>query len=150
MARVRSTTRVTHDGEEAETAETALISEVMKQSGLVVSEDVSDEGAPAAEAEQVGAEEDEPEDDYSVMPSKPSHLEFGRSTITEDDMPKLMKLGYFSEAKKELIRFGGEEITPKPKEDEVIVFKSFFKAGLRFPLNEMIADVLKKFGIYLH
>jgi hypothetical protein len=30
------------------------------------------------------------------------------------------------------------------------VFKSLFKAGLRFPLNKMIADVLKKFGIYLH
>jgi hypothetical protein len=150
MARVLSTARVTHDGEEAETAETAPISKVMKRSGLVVSEDVSDEGAPAAEAEQVNAEEDESEDDYSVVPSKPSHLEFGRSTVTEDDMPKLMKLGYFSEAKKELIRFGGEEITPKLEKDEVVVFKSFFKAGLRFPLNEMIADVLKKFGIYLH
>jgi hypothetical protein len=100
MARVRSTARVTHDGEEAETAETAPISEVMKWSGLVVSEDVSDEGAPATEAEQVGAEEDESEDDYSAVPSKPSHLEFGRSTVTEDDMPKLMKLGYFSEAKR--------------------------------------------------
>jgi hypothetical protein len=122
----------------------------MKRSGLVVSEDVSDEGAPAAEAEQVVAEEHESEDDYSVVPSKPGHLEFGRSTVTEDDMPKLMKLGYFSEAKKELIRFGGDEITPKPEKDEVVVFKSFFKAGLRFPLNEMIADVLKKFGIYLH
>jgi hypothetical protein len=65
-------------------------------------------------------------------------------------MPKLMKLGYFSEAKKELIRFGGMEITPKPEKDEVVVFKSFFKAGLRFPLNEMITDVLGKFGIYLH
>jgi hypothetical protein len=84
------------------------------------------------------------------VPSKPSHLEFGRSTVTEDDMTKLMKLGYFSKAKKELIRFGGEEITLKPKEDEVVVFKSFFKAELRFPLNEMIADVLGKFGIYLH
>ena len=148
MARVRSTARVTRDGEEAETAETAPISEVMKRSGLEVPVDVFDEGA--AEAEQVGAEEDESEDDYSVVPSKPSHLEFGRSTVTEDDMPKLMKLGYFSEAKKELIRFGGEEITPKPEKDEVVVFKSFFKAGLRFPLNEMIADVLGKFGIYLH
>jgi hypothetical protein len=153
MARVRSTARVTRDGEEAETAETAPISEVMKRSGLIVPEDVFDKGASAAEAEQVGevgAEEDESEDDYSAVPSKPSHLEFGRSTVTEDDMPKLMKLGYFSEAKKELIRFGGEEITPKPEKDEVVVFKSFFKAGLRFPLNEMIAHVLKKFGIYLH
>jgi hypothetical protein len=110
MARVHSTARVTRDGEEAEAAETTPISEVMKRSGLVVSEDVSDEGAPAAEAKQI-----ESEDDYSVVPSKPSHLEFGMSTVTEDDMPKLMKLGYFSEAKKELIRFGGEEITPKPK-----------------------------------
>jgi hypothetical protein len=150
MARVRSTARVTRDGEEAEAAETAPISEVMKQSGLVVPGDISDEGAPAAEAEQIVTEEGDSADDYSVVPSKPSHLEFGRSTVTEDDMPKLMKLGYFSEAKKELIRFGGEEITPKPKKDEVVVFKSFFKAGLRFPLNEMIADVLGKFGIYLH
>ena len=30
------------------------------------------------------------------------------------------------------------------------MFKSFFKAGLRFPLNGMIADVLKKFEVYLH
>jgi hypothetical protein len=145
MARVRSTSRVTHDGEEAEGAETAPISEVMKRSGLVVSEDAS-----AAEAEQVDAEEIESEDDYSAVPSKPSHLEFGKSTITKGDMSKLMKLGYFSEAKKELVRFGGEKITPKPEKDEVVVFKSFFKARLRFPLNGMIADVLKKFGIYLH
>jgi hypothetical protein len=150
MARVCSTARVTRDEEEAEATETALIFEVMKQSGLVVPGDIFDEGAPAAEAEQIVGEEDDSADDYSVVPSKPSHLEFGRSTVTEDDMPKLMKLGYFSEAKKELICFGGEEITPNPEKDEVVVFKSFFKAGLRFPLNDMIADVLGKFGIYLH
>jgi hypothetical protein len=107
MARVRSTARVTRDGEEAEGAETAPISEVMKRSGLVVSED-----ALATEAEQADAEEVESKDDYSVVPTKPSHLEFGKSTISEGDMPKLMNLGYFSEAKKELVRFGGEEITP--------------------------------------
>jgi hypothetical protein len=95
MARVRSTARVTRDGEEVEGAKTAPISEVMKRSGLVVSED-----APAAEAGQVDAEEIEFEDDYSAVPSKPNHLEFGKSTITEGDMSKLVKLGYFSEAKK--------------------------------------------------
>jgi hypothetical protein len=36
MARVRSTARVTRDAEEAEAAKTASISEVMRQSGLVV------------------------------------------------------------------------------------------------------------------
>jgi hypothetical protein len=125
MARVCSTARVTHDGAEAEGAETAPISEVMKRSGLVASED-----APAAEAEQADAEELESKDDYSAVQTKPSHLEFGKSTISEDDMPKLINLGYFNEAKKELVRFGGEEITPKPGKDEVVVFRSFFKAGV--------------------
>jgi hypothetical protein len=149
MARVRSTARVIRDGEEAEAAETAPISEVMRRSGLAVPEEAS-EGAPAAEAEQIDVEESETEDKYNAMPSKPSHLEFGKSTITEGDMPKLMKLGYITEAKRKLVRFGGGEITPKPEKNEVVVFKSFFKAGLRFPLHEMIADVLEKFGIYLH
>jgi hypothetical protein len=145
MARVRSTARVTRDGEEAKGVETAPISKVMQRSGLVVSGD-----APAAETEQADAEEIESDDDYSVVPSKPNHLEFGKSTVTEGDMSNLMKLGYFNEAKKELVHFGGEEITPKLEKDEVVVFKSFFKAGLRFPLNGMIADVSKKFGIFLH
>jgi hypothetical protein len=146
MARVRSTTRVERDGDETEAVETVPISEAMRRSGLISSEDT-----PAAEATQADVEEAGSEDEYSCrMPSKPSHLDFGKSTISEADLPKMVKLGYFSEAKKELVRFGGEEITPKPEKNEVVVFKSFFKAGLRFPLNGMIADVLKKFGVYLH
>jgi hypothetical protein len=49
-----------------------------------------------------------------------------------------------------LVRFGGEETISKPENDEVVVFKSFFKSGLRFPLHGMIADVLENFEIYLH
>jgi hypothetical protein len=146
MARVRSTARVDPEGDETEATDTVPISEAMKRSGLVTSED-----APAAEVEQADVEDTESEDDYSsVVPSKPSHLDFGKSTISKGDLPKMLNLGYLSEAKKELIRFGGEETTLKPEKDEVVIFKSFFKAGLRFPLNKMIADVLKKFGIYLH
>jgi hypothetical protein len=72
-----------------------------------------------------------------LIPSKPSHLDFEKSTVSEADVPMMMKLGYFGEAKQKLIRFAGEETTPVPKDDEVIIFKSFFRAGLRFPLNEM-------------
>jgi hypothetical protein len=154
MARVCSTARVIRDGEEAEAAETAPISKVMKQSGLVVTEGASDEGAPAAEAKQADIEEGdggEEEIDYNtVMPSKPSHLDFGKSIVSEADMPMMIKLGYFGEAETRLIRFGGEETTPKLENDEVVVFRSFFKAGLRFPLHEMIGDVLEDFEIYLH
>jgi hypothetical protein len=32
----------------------------------------------------------------------------------------------------------------------VVVFKSFMKAGLRFPLHKMLVEVLKAFKIYLH
>jgi hypothetical protein len=154
MARVRSTTRITRDKEETEAAETAPISEVMRQSGLVVTEGASDEGAPATEAEQADIEESdagEEEIDYNTtMPSKPNHLDFGKSTVSEADMPMMTKLGYFGEAEKKLIHFGGEETIPKPENDEVVVFKSFFKAGLRFPLHGMIADALENFEIYLH
>jgi hypothetical protein len=151
---VRSTARITRDGEVAKAAETAPISEVMRQSGLVVIEGASEEGAPAAEAEQADIEEgnaDEEEIDYNtVMPSKPSHLDFGKSIVSEADMPMMLKLCYFGEAEKKLIRFGGEETTPKPENDEVVVFRSFIKAGLRFPLHEMIGDVLEDFKIYLY
>jgi hypothetical protein len=155
MARVRSTARVTRDGEEAEATETAPISEVMRQSGLVVTEGAIEEGAPAAKTEQDVeeeiADEEEEEEDYSILiPSKPSHLDFEKSTVSEANMPMMMKLGYIGEAEKKLIHFAGEETTPTPKDDEVLVFKSFFRAGLWFPLNEIIGEILDNYEIFLH
>jgi hypothetical protein len=154
MARVRSTARVTRDGEEAEAAETAPISEVMRRSRLIVTEGTADKESPTAETKQVDTKEgdgNEGEIDYDIiMPSKPSHLDFGKSTVSEADMTIMTKLGYFRETEKGLVRFGEEETIPKPEDDEIVVFKSFFKAGLRFPLHGMIAEVLEKFGIYLH
>jgi hypothetical protein len=154
MARVCSTARVSREGEETDVTKTTPISEVMKQSGFIVTEGTTDEGTPTVEAEQAAIEEenvDEEEEDYSILiPSKPSHLDFEKSTVSEDDMPMMMKLGYFGETERKLVRFAGEETTPAPKDDEVVVFKNFFRAGLRFPLNEMIGEVLKNFEIYLH
>jgi hypothetical protein len=106
MARVRSTARVSHEGEETETTETAPISEVMKWSGLVVLEEVAAEGASNTEAEQIvagGESDNESEEDNSILsPTKPSHIEFGKSTVTEDDMVMMRKLGYFGEAEASL------------------------------------------------
>jgi hypothetical protein len=67
-----------------------------------------------------------------------------------EDMIMMKKLGYFGEAESKLVRFAGEEVVPEPKEDKVVVFKSFFRAGLWFPLYDMIGEVLKNFEIYLH
>jgi hypothetical protein len=96
MARVRSTARVDREGDETEAVETVPISKAMKRSGLMTPEDV-----PAAEAEQADIEETDSEDDYNIaVPSKPSHLDFGKSTFSKADFPKMVKSGYFSEDKK--------------------------------------------------
>jgi hypothetical protein len=52
MVRVRSTTRVSREGDKTEATETAPISEVMKRSDLVV----ADEGTSNVEAEQTVTE----------------------------------------------------------------------------------------------
>jgi hypothetical protein len=98
------------------------------------------------EAEQTIAEaaSDDEEDDGILSPSKPSHLEFGKSTVKAEDLILMKKLGYFGKDDDELIRFVGHEVIPEPRDDEFVVFKSF-RAGLRFPLYEMIGDVLKNF-----
>jgi hypothetical protein len=62
----------------------------------------------------------------------------------------MKKLGYFGEDEVKLIHFAGEEVILELKEDEVVVFRSFFRAGLQFPLYDMIGEVLKRFEIYLH
>jgi hypothetical protein len=153
MARVRSTARVSREGDDAEMTETTPISEMMRQSGLVVPKEAVAEG-DTAEAKQTVAKDgsdDEFEEDNSILsPSKPSHIEFGKSIVSAEDLVMMKKLGYFGEAESKFIRFASKEVIPEPKEDEVVLFKSFFRAGLRFPLYDIIGEVLKKFEIYLH
>jgi hypothetical protein len=149
MARVRSTARVTREGEEPGTSEMIPIFEMMKHSGLVVQEEkewVPTEGIAGPEAEPTTAEadSDNEDDDGILSPSKPSHIEFGKSTIKAEDLVLMKKLGYFGENDDELVRFAGEVVIPEPQDDELVFFKSFFRAGLRFPLYEMIGEVLKK------
>jgi hypothetical protein len=78
--------------------------------------------------------DNESEDDDSILClTKPSYVEFGRSTVKAEDLVLMKKLGYFGENGDELVRFAGEGTILEPKEDEVVVFKSFFRAGLWFP-----------------
>ena len=125
MARVRSTARVEREGDEAKGTETVPISEAMQRSRLVTSERiptaeteqaVAETEQAAAEAEQGDIEEADSDDDYHIaVPSKPSHLDFGKSTISKADFSKMVKSGYFSEDEKKLIRFAGEELPRSQK-----------------------------------
>jgi hypothetical protein len=59
-----------------------------------------------------------------------------------------MKGRYFRDMS--IVRVGGDSATPAPEEDEVVVYRSFMKAGLRFPLSKCLVEVLKTFEIFLH
>jgi hypothetical protein len=50
----------------------------------------------------------------------------------------------------DLVCLVGEDTTTMLKEDEVVIFRSFLSARLRFPLYKMVVGVLKRFDIYLH
>jgi hypothetical protein len=125
MARVRSTARVEREGGEAEGAETVPISKAMQRSRLVTSEGiptaekkqtVADTEQVAAEAEEGDSEEADSDDDYHIaIPSKPSHLDFGKSTVSKADFSKMVKSGYFSENEKKLLRFGGRKLPRSQK-----------------------------------
>jgi hypothetical protein len=49
-----------------------------------------------------------------------------------------------------IMRAGGDSTAPAPEVDEVVVYRSFMKAGLRFPLSKFLVEVLKTFEIYFH
>jgi hypothetical protein len=44
----------------------------------------------------------------------------------------------------------GERTVPTPEDNEVMIFRSFFKAGLRFPISRFVVEVLKIYQVYLH
>jgi hypothetical protein len=44
----------------------------------------------------------------------------------------------------------GDRTVPVPEENAVVIYRSFFKAGLRFPLSRFVVEVLKIYEIFLH
>jgi hypothetical protein len=84
--------------------------------------------------------------DVEDRPWRPSRVVFEKSTVKQGKIEE-MKCKYFHEIS--IVRAGGESIVHLPEADEVVVFKSFMKAGLHFPLHKMLVEVLKTFEIYL-
>jgi hypothetical protein len=78
---------------------------------------------------------------------RPSYVVFGKSTVKHGQI-EAMKGRYFHDIS--IVRDGGESIVALPKADGVVVFKSFMKARLCFPLHKILVEVLKTFDIYLH
>jgi hypothetical protein len=86
-------------------------------------------------------------EDAKDRPWRPSHVVFGKSTIKQGQIDA-MRGRYFRDIS--IMRAKGENNVPLPEGDEVVVYRSFIKAGLRFPLDKLLVEVLKTFEIYLH
>jgi hypothetical protein len=86
-------------------------------------------------------------EDSEDRPWRPSHVVFGKSTIKQSHLDN-MRGRYFRDMS--IVRADGDRVVPAPEENEVVIFRSFFKAGLRFPLSRFVVEVLKTYQIFLH
>jgi hypothetical protein len=85
--------------------------------------------------------------DAKDRPWRPSHVVFGKSTVKKGQI-EAMKGKYFHDIS--IVWPEGENTVPLPEADEVVVYKGFMEAGLRFPLHKMLVEVLNRSEIYLH
>jgi hypothetical protein len=112
--------------------------------GATASQAKADSMNPSEDSDNIDIEED----NTIIWPTKPSHVNFGKSMIKGGHIEVLNHFSYIDNVN--WVRLGGDDLVPNPKEDEIVVFRSFMKAGLWFPLHKTIVAVLKRFNIYLH
>jgi hypothetical protein len=87
-------------------------------------------------------------EDSEDRPWRPSHTVFGKSTIRQSHLDN-MRGRYFRDIS--IVRAdNGDRTVPVPEENEVVMYQSFFKAGLWFPLSRFVVEALKIYEIFLH
>jgi hypothetical protein len=86
-------------------------------------------------------------EDSEDRPWRPSHAVFRKSTIKQSHLDN-MRGRYFRDMS--LVRADADRVVPVPEENEIVIFRSFFKAELRFPLSRFVVEVLKTYQIFLH
>lgn len=74
-------------------------------------------------------------------------FDFGLSRITSRDLDSFAKYKWFA---RDAARPSEGETVPKPHDDEVVVFKEFFDARLRFPPHQLVIGALKRFNLMFH
>jgi hypothetical protein len=67
------------------------------------------------------------DEDSADRPWRPSHSIFRKSTIKQSHLEN-MRGRYFQDMS--IVRAGGDNNVPAPEENEVVIFRSFFKDGL--------------------
>jgi hypothetical protein len=87
-------------------------------------------------------------EDSEDRPRRPSHAVFRKSTIRQSHLDNL-RGRYFRDIS--IVRAdNGDRIVPVPEENEVVIYRNFFKAWLRFPLSRFMVEVLKIYEVFFH
>jgi hypothetical protein len=85
-------------------------------------------------------------EDSEDRPWRPSQAVFGKSAIRQSHLDNMIGR-YFRDIS--IVRAdNGYRTVPAPEENEVVIYRSFFKAGLRFPLSSFVVEVLKIYQIF--
>jgi hypothetical protein len=79
-------------------------------------------------------------EDSEDRPWRPSHAVFRKSTIKQSHLDN-MRWRYFRDMS--IVRADVDRVVPAPEEDEVVIYQSLFKVGLRLPLIRFMVEVLK-------
>jgi hypothetical protein len=87
-------------------------------------------------------------EDSEDRPWRPSHAIFGKSTIKQSHLDNMR--GRYSRDMSIVRADNGDKTAPTPEENEVVIFRSFFKDRLRLPLSRFVVEVLKVYQIFLH
>ena len=91
--------------------------------------------------------EADPSDLMGSREKPPPTLIFGQSWATQELVESYEQKGYFGPG---VCCAPREEVTPDPREGECVVFRDFFAAGLRFPLDPIFPKILARFGLRMH
>ena len=119
----------------------------------ITAKDVTEGAASSEEVEHLS----EGEESLSNMDADPSELmkreqpaptlRFGTSLMSAALIESYVERGYFPAG---VCRPPQAEETPDPQDGECVVFHDFFVAGLRFPLDPKVPEILARFKVKIH
>lgn len=84
-----------------------------------------------------------------MMPTNSSFY-LGRSKVTHNLIQEYVNKDYLWPLTASSFCPPGDEVIPQPRPYEDVAFRDYFFAGLDFPLEGFVSEVLRRFKIQLH
>lgn len=114
------------------------------------SSEMAGENSPGGSTNSAGSTETE---SIGTSPSSRGQLtpfRLGCSRIAANEIQDYINRSYLTASDPPEFRPPGDEEYPQPRPYEAVVFRDYFVAGLKFPLDDFVAGVLERFSLQLH